>query len=1268
MTEQIDVGPTDLLSPYVPRLAVEWLRSTPEEKHREVEGSLAFIDISGFTKLTERLARLGRVGAEEMSDALNATFAELLAVAYEDGASLVKWGGDAVLLLFDGPEHAPRACRAAHRMRSTLRTVGKLQTGVGKVTLRMSVGIHSGSFDFFLVGDPAVHRELIVSGPAATRTAQMEKVAEAGQIGISSETALMLDPLQVGAPIGDGYLLRSMPQAQFLPAPQRGRTQDVDLASMLPPPLRDRILAGPGTAEHRVITVAFVEFSGTDALRERAGPDALAEALDECVRSVQGAVGDHDVTFFESDINADGGKFMLTAGAPATAEHDEERMLRTARRIIEQVGVLPLRIGVNRGPVFAGDFGPPFRRTFSVKGDAINLAARVMSKAALGQVLATREVVERSRTTFDLETLPAFTVKGKRHLINAVSVGRILGERRSDEGAQPFIGREAEMAVLNECLADAKGGHGHCVVVTGEPGIGKSRLVAEVARSALGFEVLAAASGTYESTSAYSTVRTLLREALGVPLDTAPEGALRLLNERISASAPWLVPWIPALGPLLDVHIPDTPETAQIDVRFRKARLEDVSVQVFAALLPDPTLIVIEDAHHADDASSDVLVRLTAEAAQHPWLLLCTRRARDSGFHPRDQIGVRFIAPAPLDEAQALALIAEDVDRAPLSPHVMEALVERARGNPFFLRTLVAAVQDSAAPDQLPDSLESLLNGQIDALPVGERAVLRYASVLGKSFTEADLRALLIDQQIPSDERTLHRLGQFVVAEGHGRFRFQHALLRDAAYAGLPVRRRRVLHGRAADHFEAVATDLDERSELLSLHYFEAGRMDDAWRYSRIAARRALEKYSYPAAVQFLTRATKAAKAAALDDPQSMALVYRDLGDAELHVGELQRARLAYRASRRLVGDDSLETAELLRKEALVEQRLGHLPVALRTLTRALKTIDGAAGKQAAAERARIGCSYARCREFQGRYREAVRWGGLAEEMAAEAGDHRALAEAYEALHSASSMAGFDQPRPYGRLALDLFDELGDREGQSRAMNNLGVLAWFEGRGDEALEMFERSQHAATAAGDTLGAAATAHNVGDVLLRQGKLREAEEVLAPLVSTFRGLGSEDNRASSLRWLGLAAVRAGRIDEGRALIDEARDVFVALGLAAEVAETDTAVVELLLAIGDAPAAEQLAADATSRAERLDAGYLLPALHRLRGTALLDQSRNAEAVSELEEGLRAAKAQGAAEAGFILGELAKATATSDPTTSEAYGRRSADALLALGYVATP
>ena len=146
-----------------------------------------------------------------MSDILDTTFSALLDVAEADGADLVKWGGDAVALLFQGPDHALRAARSVFRMRATMRRIGRIPTSSGTVVLRMSVGVHSGDFDFFLVGDPLIHRELLITGPDATTTADMETAAAAGEIGLSASTASLLPPQLLGAALPGGRLLRSEP-------------------------------------------------------------------------------------------------------------------------------------------------------------------------------------------------------------------------------------------------------------------------------------------------------------------------------------------------------------------------------------------------------------------------------------------------------------------------------------------------------------------------------------------------------------------------------------------------------------------------------------------------------------------------------------------------------------------------------------------------------------------------------------------------------------------------------------------------------------------------------------------------------------------------------------------------------------------------------------------------------------------------------------------------------------------------------------------------
>ena len=162
-----DTDQDETFRPYVPAFVIDWLRCSPGASYRTVDGTLGFIDISGFTRLTERFARAGKVGAEEMSQILDSVFTSLLDVACGYGADLIKWGGDAVLLLFQGDGHAAATCAAAWEMRRTLRRVSKVTGTAGSGTLRMSAGVHSGQVMFFLVGSR--HRELIITGPAATQ-------------------------------------------------------------------------------------------------------------------------------------------------------------------------------------------------------------------------------------------------------------------------------------------------------------------------------------------------------------------------------------------------------------------------------------------------------------------------------------------------------------------------------------------------------------------------------------------------------------------------------------------------------------------------------------------------------------------------------------------------------------------------------------------------------------------------------------------------------------------------------------------------------------------------------------------------------------------------------------------------------------------------------------------------------------------------------------------------------------------------------------------
>jgi class 3 adenylate cyclase/tetratricopeptide (TPR) repeat protein len=1211
------------LTAYVPRILGDWLTTSPERNHRAVDGTLVFADISGFTRLTERLSRLGRVGAEEMSDALNATFTQLLGEAQADGADLVKWGGDAVLLLFEGPQHAARAARAAYRMRGRLRTVGRLTTSAGHARLRMSVGVHSGTFHFFLVGDPDLHRELIVCGADVSTVAETEAQANAGQIALSPATCALLDPGWLGTPVGTvGRLLRREPDLPE-PVPSVVRPEWPEtVVRGLPVAIREHLLQGPGEPEHRHIAVGFVAFSGTDRLLADEGPEATAAALDHSIRVVAEAVADHKVTFFETDINRDGGKIMLTAGAPTSAGHDAERMLRAARVVVERAGRLPMRVGVNVGNVFSGDFGPPFRRTYSVKGDAINLAARLVARAEPGQVLATAAVPEQSPTSFALRPIPPFTVKGKARPVHAVVVGPV---RRDVEvwsrASGPLVGRGAEVRLLTEAVHAARRRVGGHVDVVGEPGLGKTRLLEEVCSSAGDLTVLAVTCDEFEASTPYHSFRLLLRELLGIREGTPIEAVRDRLVDRVRDNAPGLLEWLPLLGVPLGVVLPETERTRTLSDEFRKRRVEEVVGDFLDVLLPTPTLLVLDDAHFLDSASADLLGHLTRRLPAAPWLVVTGRREREGGQGwAGPEAATTRVRLAPLSEEEAVRLLQVATEDHPLPRPAIAAIAARAGGNPLFLESLIHAADGSGSVTDLPQSVQDLVTAQVDRLAPADRVVLRYASVLGMRFNTHDLATLVLGHAPAPEQHTYARLGEFLVRDSGAMLRFRHALMRDVAYHGLPFRTRQRLHAKVGERLER--TNPDSSLELLSLHFLEARRYDKAWRYATAAARNAKDRFANQEAVDLFSRALEAQRRgpAAMVAALEVGAVLEELGDTWFAIGLPEQAADAYRRARRELAADPVRAARVVAKEARIDQRLRKLPQSLRRVSRALRTLEQEPGRWASSARSLLAMRYAISRLAQGRVEEALAWGHRAAEDAEESVDKLTIALAYSNLFGIYVAAGREPELPYGELALHAYVELEDLPHQADCTNNLAVAALDHNRWPEAVEMFGRAVDIYRQIGDTQGEALATYNRAEVLVRQGRLDTARPLLDEALVTARAVSDGELQGIVLRELGRIACRTGDLAAGLAAFERALAVFAEIDEPEEVPATVLAACEGLLLAGDA-------AGALGRVDSLpppDDEALLPMLHRVRGVALLVAGDVAAARAELAAALRAARAE--------------------------------------------
>ena len=1154
------------LAPYVPRIALEWLADSPGEVHRQLEGTLLFVDVSGFTALTERLAARGKVGAEEIADVIGSVFTEMLGVAAGYGADLLKWGGDASLLFFPGPESASRACRAAVLMSATMGRIGRLRTSAGRVNLGVSIGAHSGLFDLYLLGDR--HRELIVTGPAATVTARMETIAEAGEVLVSADTASRLEHDVLGEPKLEGVLLKRAPEAEESPIRAVHTLADVDVASLLPTETRARLLGGGEQAEHRQATVAFVEFSGVDALSLSEGCEAVAAGLDYLVCTAEEAAERYGASFHGTDIGPDGGKIILLGGVPILRGNDSERVLRAAHEILSAHPVdspIGLRVGVNTGRVFvfSHDVGLGHRRIFSITGDAVNLAARVMGHAKSRQVLATEDALSRVRNPFETEVVQPFNVKGKTEPVVAAAVGAPRSDvTKESTDSLPFVGRHIELHELLGRASAVTGGSGSVVEIIGAPGIGKSRLVSE-AIDRWSLDTLRVACEQYGSATPYLAFRHVFRRLLGGASDAANDIVVDELRRVVHAFLPDLEPFLPLLADVVDVPLPSTREVDELEPRFRRTRLEHSAVRLMGLFISGPSALVLEDAHAMDEASASLLRRVVRETDSLPLLVVLTRGPETPLDLPEGSNHL-VIELEPLGEDVA-ARLAGGGSGPVLAPAQVAAIVERANGNPMFLRELLRAAGKAGSIEGLPESLEPLLAAQIDRLSPSDRQVLRAAAVLGGHF-EPDLLHELLEDSVVLDDSVWDRLRAYVAPTAVGR-RFTHALMRDAAYEGLSFKRRRELHARAARAIETRTSTPDESAELLSLHWMHAEHYDQAWLYSRLAGERARALWANAEAATFYTRALEAANRLRTLSRSEVSAVAEALGDACELTGNYERSRRAYAEARRLVSDE-VDRARLLRKTGVLHERQGRYGQALASYTRGRRIVVGTA-QAAQTERSELDLASAGIRSRQGRYRECIHFATEAATEAARAGHRSGLAHALYLEHMMSIYLGQPQDDLAFR-ALTIFEELGDLVGQGNVLNNLGIGAYYRGKWVASLEHYERSREARTRSGDVIGAATEENNIAEVLSDQGDLEAARSLFESARATWLAAGYRVGAALATSNLGRLEARAGKVQRGRELLEEALGEFREIRSPVFVAETQVRLNECQVLEGDFEAA--------------------------------------------------------------------------------------------------
>jgi class 3 adenylate cyclase/tetratricopeptide (TPR) repeat protein len=890
--------------------------------------AVLFADISGFTLLTEKYERQGRLGIERLTEILNDYFTRTIGRVMECGGDIESISGDGLVAFwqvrpgFDLASCVRHAAECGRRLHETVRAI--LPDGA---PLRLRVALVCGDAFAVEVGGTAERRHFVLSGPPLGEITETLGHADPGETAMSPAVAALLGtgtsaadrPIYVG-----GALPLSGPGQPRAPL-HAGHVKT--LMRFVPRHLAR--LAEPGGhelfAEFRRISTCFLRLRG------------LVCNSPEDLERVQQAIGRADVIIGRYGggdqrltMNDKGALLMVVFGLPgSTHENDPVRAVLAMRELLTALDDLWLdcTCGVTLGVAYCGPIGSDERRTYTVLGASVNLAAS-LSDLSGHRIVCDADIARAASQQIAFEPLPSTVSKGVSH---DTRLYRPSTRRARAAEARDIMGRGGELkdliSLLDRRLTDRGGA---LAVLEGEAGIGKSTILRALTKEAVerGFQVLTGSTDPYDRSTPFRA----WREPFGLLLnvDSAGDGTAVL-----RAVADWthefpdLAQLAPLLGPVLSVSLPDTSLTRHMQGAVRAENTMSVMLRTLSeAAQRKPTLLVLDDVQWLDPSSLDLLGRLDVEALG---LVVCL--AARSGGVEGDQTDFEALCSRPhvlrlriqgLANDAIGALIARRVGAMAVPEDLIDFVRERAAGNPYYSEEIAAilleagrlAVADgqcriSGALDDLAmdGSIEGVIASRVDLLRLSEQHTVKVASVQGRQVAYEMLSGVrhLDDHEPPLPDQlaelTRREILLLLGEDRTGQYLFKHLITQQAIYNRLLFSQRRELHKAVAEWMERrYAGEIEVHQAVIGTHWSLAEMHDKAATCFERAGERSLRGGADRETINLLERAMASLrKVEGPRDKPREARILRQLGDAHRRRGALvESEQTLLRALRRL--------------------------------------------------------------------------------------------------------------------------------------------------------------------------------------------------------------------------------------------------------------------------------------------------------------------------------------------------------------------------------
>ncbi len=1118
-----------------------------------------FVDLSGFTPLTEDLMQAGPRGAEELSALLNEIFEPLVGLVYARGGFIPYFAGDAFTALF--PERDAQL--AAHELVRTAALAREMfrnrEYRFGRYTIGIKFGLSYGEVEWGIVGDQL--KSFYFRGNAIDRAAYCQTLAHDQDIVVDdiirdrlSGRALHLEEISPNT----YRILGHLPVDNIKLEPRQPPAIQAETALHFLP---EEVVEYQHQGEFRTVISIFISFQGLNT----------HEQLDEFVSVVLRHIDTFSGYFKEIDFGDKGAVLACFFGAPVSFENNISRALEFILTVREelwqlrQVQSFSFRAGITMGTAFTGIVGGKERCQYACVGNRVNLAARIMTFADWGEILADAEIHKNPYFRFlhkgDIKfkgiagNIPTFKLMGRSSVEKPTYTGQMI-ERREEldqlvHAAEPlFEGRSAGIAY-----------------VYGEAGIGKSRLTYEMRRHLMREKMVqwhvcqadqilrkplnpfiyflksyfeqSPDSSVPGNRTSFETRFQLLSEELRQSTAFEAERALRELNRTRTI-----------LAALIGIPYPDS-LWDQLDAkgRYQNAMAAIINLLLAESLI-NPTVIELEDTHWIDDTSLELLQELVRRMYAYPVMLVVTARYLDDGTRPR------ILHPAELEQRQipvleidlsslpasAVRTFSEATLGGPISDEFFELLLRTTNSNPFYLEQVLNYFIESKLVEiqegewtirdkniKLSESINSILTARIDRLSALVRETVKAAAVIGREFELPVLSEVLKNQEEFSTEDTQQQMallreqiktaeqGQIWMAMNELRYIFRHSLLREAAYSMQLRARLQQLHLLVAQAIEKLdTTNIEERYVDLAFHYEQAGDFDKTCEYLRKAADYARSNYQNQQALDFYERLLKKLghRTNILDEIRThikRAKVLELIGNWDEARASFEQALRLAKKSRDvlLLGQANNGLGHLLMLQGDYQQAMQYLQIAVGLF----ESIDDQVGI------CKIYGDLGHLHFRRAQYDRALDYFEKSLNLGFAKAGSSGTAQIVSHLGLTHMNRGhFERGIEVIRRQIPIHEQHSDKQGLAILYTNLGIVQYEKGDHEEALESYREGLQLAEELGNKQLVAIATGCIGSVFERQGRYEAAMEHFQRDLEICEELGDKQGIAIALGLIG------------------------------------------------------------------------------------------------------------------------------------------------------